>query len=69
VTPLTNETVPLLRALICGDMETAEACGCLRFSAEDIQPLSVLCGGQFDFRELLQSCHRKIEDELSASSS
>jgi len=64
VSPLSQSITPMLRALSCGDVERAEAFGCLRFDNDDIQFLSYLLNKYTDYGSLLDSCHQQIQDDL-----
>lgn len=54
VMPLDILPVPLLRALSVGDVETAEALGCLELAEEDLALLSYVCPTGTDYAPLLR---------------
>jgi Na+-transporting NADH:ubiquinone oxidoreductase subunit A len=66
ISPLTGSLTLLLRALLCGDSETAEACGCLRFAEEDIAHVSQLTNNTHDFSKLLKLCNEQIRADLAS---
>jgi Na+-transporting NADH:ubiquinone oxidoreductase subunit A len=55
VVPLDLLVTPLLRALLVGDIEAAEALGCLELEEEDLALCSYLCPGKNDYGRLLRS--------------
>ena len=55
VTPLDILPTPLLRALIVGDTEMAEALGCLELDEEDLALCAFVCPGKWDYGPLLRS--------------
>lgn len=63
VMPLDMLPVPLLRALIVGDTDRAEALGCLELDEEDLALLSYVCPGKHDYGPLLRSVLARIEKE------
>lgn len=64
VSPLTDLTVPLLRALSIGDIEAAEAMGSLGFAADDIAPLSYACTTNHDYAALLDQSLEQMRGEF-----
>lgn len=52
--------VPLLRALLTGEHEKAEALGCLELSAEDLETLSFICPAGNDYAAALANCHLQL---------
>lgn len=63
VMPLDILAAPLLRALLTGDTDTAQALGCLELGEEDMALLSFVCPGKFDFAPLLRKALTQIEKE------
>ncbi len=63
VMPLDILAAPLLRALIVGDTDTAQALGCLELGEEDLALLTFMCPGKFDYGPLLRDALAKIEKE------
>ncbi len=63
VMPLDVLPVPLLRALLVGDTETARALGCLGLIEEDLSLLTYVCPGKHDYGPLLRSALTSIERE------
>ncbi|HET9701242.1 MAG TPA: NADH:ubiquinone reductase (Na(+)-transporting) subunit A, partial [Burkholderiales bacterium] len=63
VMPLDIEPTYLLRALITGDAQRAEALGCLELDEEDLALCSFVCPGKYDYgpmlREMLERIHRE----------
>jgi Na+-transporting NADH:ubiquinone oxidoreductase subunit A len=60
VVPLDLLVTPLLRALLVGDVEAAEALGCLELEEEDLALCSYLCPGKNDYGRLLRSVLEQI---------
>jgi len=63
VMPLDILAAPLLRALIVGDTDTAQALGCLELGEEDLALLSFLCPGKIAYGPLLLGALERIEKE------
>ena len=63
VMPLDVLPVPLLRALIVGDADTAQALGCLELDEEDLALLSYVCPAKHDYGPLLRAVLARIEKE------
>jgi Na+-transporting NADH:ubiquinone oxidoreductase subunit A len=63
VVPLDLLPVPLLRALLAGDVESAERLGCLELLEEDVALLSYVCPSKHDYGVLLRSVLDTIEKE------
>lgn len=63
VMPLDIEPTYLLRALITGDAQRAEALGCLELDEEDLALCSFVCPGKYEYgpmlREMLERIHRE----------
>jgi Na+-transporting NADH:ubiquinone oxidoreductase subunit A len=63
VMPLDIEPTYLLRALITGDAERAEALGCLELDEEDLALCSFVCPGKYEYgpmlRDMLERIHRE----------
>jgi len=63
VMPLDILPTQLLRALLTGDLETAEALGCLELDEEDLALCTLVCPGKLDYGPLLRSMLDRIERE------
>jgi len=63
VMPLDILPAPLLRALIVGDTDTAQALGCLELGEDDMALLTFVCPGKFDYGPLLRDALSTIEKE------
>ncbi|MBE9553540.1 MAG: NADH:ubiquinone reductase (Na(+)-transporting) subunit A, partial [Proteobacteria bacterium] len=63
VMPLDILAAPLLRALIVGDTDTAQALGCLELGEDDLALLTYVCPGKFDYAPLLRDALTMIEKE------
>jgi len=61
VMPLDVLATPLLRALLVGDVETAEALGCLELEEEDLALCTLLCPSRIDYGSLLRRTLCEIE--------
>lgn len=61
--PLDVPAAPLLRALLVGDAEQAQALGCLELSEEDLALASFLCPGKIDYGPLLRAVLDEIEGQ------
>ena len=59
--PLDVLPTPLLRALLAGDVETAEALGCLELEEEDLALCSVVCPSKNDYGRLLRAALRQLD--------
>jgi Na+-transporting NADH:ubiquinone oxidoreductase subunit A len=64
VMPLDILSTPLLRALIVGDTDMAEALGCLELDEEDLALCAFVCPGKWDYGPLLRSSLDRIEKTL-----
>jgi Na+-transporting NADH:ubiquinone oxidoreductase subunit A len=53
--------VPLLRALLIGDTDQAQALGCLELDAEDLALCSFICPGKNDYGSALKINLKQIE--------
>lgn len=51
----------MLRALIVGDTDTAQALGCLELDEEDLALCTYVCPGKYDYGPLLRKCLSRIE--------
>ena len=60
IMPLRLLPGPLLRALLVGDVDTAQQLGCLELIEEDLALACFLCPGKIDYGALL----RGVLDEL-----
>jgi Na+-transporting NADH:ubiquinone oxidoreductase subunit A len=63
VMPLDILPSPLLRALVVGDAEMAEALGCLELEEEDLALCSFLCPSKLDYGPLLRAMLDRIGKE------
>ncbi|RUO33585.1 NADH:ubiquinone reductase (Na(+)-transporting) subunit A [Aliidiomarina shirensis] len=63
VMPLDVIPTLLLRDLCSGDIESAQALGCLELDEEDLALCTYVCPGKYDFGPLLRSCLTTIEKE------
>ena len=63
IMPLDILPTQLLRALIVGDIETAQNLGALELDEEDLSLCSFVCPGKYDFGSLLREGLTKIEIE------
>ncbi len=63
VMPLDILPTQLLRALIVGDIDTAQQLGCLELDAEDLALCAYVCSGKYEYAPLLQDCLEHIEKE------
>jgi Na+-transporting NADH:ubiquinone oxidoreductase subunit A len=61
VMPLDLLATPLLRALLVGDVETAEALGCLELEEEDLALCTLLCPSRIEYGSLLRHTLGEIE--------
>ncbi len=60
-----QDTLPthLLRALIVGDTETAQALGCLELDEEDLALCTYVCPGKYEYGPILRDNLTRIEKE------
>ena len=63
VMPLDILSTHLLRALIVGDTETAQALGCLELEEEDLALCSYVCSGKYEYGPILRDNLTRIEKE------
>ncbi len=61
VMPLDILPTQLLRSLIVGDIETAEALGCLELDEEDLALCSFICPAKMEYEPLLRETLDKLE--------
>jgi len=61
VMPLDVLATPLLRALLVGDTETAEALGCLELEEEDLALCTFVCPGKIEYGALLRSTLAELD--------
>jgi Na+-transporting NADH:ubiquinone oxidoreductase subunit A len=54
---------PLLRAMLAGDVETAEELGCLELAEEDVAPFTFVCPSKIDYGRVLRRMLNTIERE------
>jgi len=57
--------VPLMRALLCSDLEQSEALGCLELAPEDLETLSYICPAGNDYGAALSRCQAQLRDAHS----
>ncbi len=63
VLPLDMLPTHLLRALIVGDTETAQALGCLELDEEDLALCTYVCPGKYEYGPILRDNLSRIEQE------
>jgi Na+-transporting NADH:ubiquinone oxidoreductase subunit A len=63
VMPLDILPTQLLRALVVGDTDTAQALGCLELDEEDLALCSFVCVGKYDYGPILRKNLTQIEKE------
>jgi Na+-transporting NADH:ubiquinone oxidoreductase subunit A len=63
IIPMDILPVPLLRALLIGDTDQAQALGCLELDAEDLALCSFVCPGKIDYAAALRINLDRIERE------
>ncbi|MCE2569936.1 Na(+)-translocating NADH-quinone reductase subunit A [Motilimonas eburnea] len=63
VMPLDILPTMLLRDLIAGDLDGAQALGCLELDEEDLALCTFVCPGKYDFGPILRDCLTTIEKE------
>lgn len=63
VMPMDILPTQLLRALIVGDTETAQALGCLELEEEDLALCSYVCPGKYEYGPILRDNLTRIEKE------
>jgi len=63
VMPLDILPTQLLRALVVGDTEMAQALGCLELEEEDLALCSYVCPGKYEFGPILRDNLTRIEKE------
>ena len=63
VMPLDILSTQLLRALIVGDIETAQALGCLELDEEDLALCTYVCPGKYEYGPILRNNLTVIEKE------
>jgi Na+-transporting NADH:ubiquinone oxidoreductase subunit A len=63
VMPLDILPTQLLRALIVGDTETAQALGCMELEEEDLALCSYVCPGKYEYGPILRDNLTRIEKE------
>ncbi|MDX1606930.1 MAG: Na(+)-translocating NADH-quinone reductase subunit A, partial [Candidatus Competibacterales bacterium] len=63
VMPLDILPTQLLRALVVGDTDTAQALGCLELDEEDLALCSFVCVGKYDYGPVLRARLEQIEKE------
>lgn len=64
VWPFAVPPVPLLRALLSGDAETAETLGCLELAGEDLALCTQVCVGRKNYAEALQRTLDTIREQI-----
>jgi Na+-transporting NADH:ubiquinone oxidoreductase subunit A len=63
VMPLDVLPTQLLRALLVGDTETAQALGCLELDEEDLALCTYVCPGKYEYGPVLRDNLARIEKE------
>ena len=63
VVPLDILPTPLLRALIVGDTEMAQALGCLELEEEDLALCTYVCPSKYEYGPILRDNLTRIESE------
>lgn len=63
VFPIDTEPTFLLRALISGDTERAQALGCLELDEEDVALCTYICPSKYEFGPMLRASLETIEKE------
>jgi Na+-transporting NADH:ubiquinone oxidoreductase subunit A len=63
VVPMDMLPTQLLRALIVGDTETAQALGCLDLDEEDVALCTYVCPGKYEYGPILRDNLTRIEKE------
>ena len=63
VMPLDILPTQLLRALLVGDTETAQALGCLELDEEDLALCTYVCPGKYEYGPVLRDNLARIERE------
>ena len=63
VMPMDILPTQLLRALIVGDTEMAQALGCLELEEEDLALCSYVCSGKYEYGPILRDNLTSIEKE------
>lgn len=63
VMPLDILATPLLKAIVVGDSDTAQALGCLELNEEDVSLFTFVDPGKHDFAPVLRANLTKIEKE------
>ncbi|MFO6422851.1 Na(+)-translocating NADH-quinone reductase subunit A [Motilimonas sp. KMU-193] len=63
VMPLDILPTMLLRDLIAGDTDSAQALGCLELDEEDLALCTFVCPGKYDYGPILRDCLTTIEKE------
>ncbi|MBJ3816213.1 Na(+)-translocating NADH-quinone reductase subunit A [Shimwellia pseudoproteus] len=63
VMPLDILATPLLRDLLSGDTDSAQALGCLELDEEDLALCTYVCPGKYEYGPVLRSVLTRIEQE------
>ena len=63
VVPMDILPTHLLRSLIVGDTEMAQALGCLELDEEDLALCSYVCPGKYEYGPILRDNLTRIEKE------
>ena len=63
VMPLNIIATALLKALVTGDTEYAQALGCLELEEEDLALCTFVCPGKHDYGSILRRNLTRIEEE------
>jgi Na+-transporting NADH:ubiquinone oxidoreductase subunit A len=63
VMPLDILPTPLLRDLLAGDSDSAQALGCLELDEEDLALCTYVCPGKYEYGQVLREILTRIEQE------
>ncbi|GAA4359112.1 Na(+)-translocating NADH-quinone reductase subunit A [Kangiella marina] len=63
VLPLDILPTQLIRALVCGDTDSAQALGCLELDEEDLALCTFVCPGKYEYGSILRENLTKIEKD------
>jgi Na+-transporting NADH:ubiquinone oxidoreductase subunit A len=63
VLPLDILPTQLIRALVCGDTDTAQQLGCLELDEEDLALCTFVCPGKYEYGSILRENLTKIEKD------
>lgn len=63
IMPLDILPTQLLRYLLVGDTDTAQALGCLELDEEDLALCTFVCPGKYEYGPILRDVLNRIEKE------